>query len=185
MGKGVHAVVERLPAHAELPGHKGNEDRRGAGGHAPLDLDAVVPQHQRGYEALLLLPVQPLQGAVVFLCDAAHGEHIVFQPLPGGSDVHHGKGQQEHPLVAGLEIGQQLGGVLGKGNEVRGQNLHIVPGPHRLFLLLGLHAAYVRDFPLDGLDGFELIHRLDMERDGELGVQLQDFRQQLVRELRR
>ena len=84
-----------------------------------------------------------------------------------------------------MEVGQQLGGVLGKGNEVRGQNLHIVPGPHRLFLLLGLHAANVRNFPLDSFNCSELIHRLNMERDGELGVQLQDFRQQLVRELRR
>ena len=99
VGKGVHAVVERLPAHAELPGHKGNEDGRGAGGHAPLDLDAVVPQHQRGHKALLLLPVQPLQGAVVFLRDAGDGEHVILQPLAGGGEVDDGERQKEHPLV--------------------------------------------------------------------------------------
>ena len=65
------------------------------------------------------------QGAVVFLRDAAHREHIVFKPLPGGSEVYHRKGQQEHSLVAALQVGEQLGGVLGKGNEVRRQNLHV------------------------------------------------------------
>ena len=59
MRKGVHAVVQGLSVHAQLTGHKGNENRCGAGCHAALDLDAVVPQHQRGHEALLLLPVQP------------------------------------------------------------------------------------------------------------------------------
>ena len=60
VGKGVHAVVEGLPAHAELTGHKGNKNRRGAGGHAPLYLNAVVAEGQRGNKRLLLLPVQTL-----------------------------------------------------------------------------------------------------------------------------
>ena len=119
VGKSVHAVVERLSIHAKLPGHKGNKNGGRAGGHAPLDLNAVIAQCQRGHKALFLLPVQTAQGAVVFLRDAAHREHIVFQPLPGGSEVHHRKGQQEHSLVAALQVREQLGGVLGKGNEVR------------------------------------------------------------------
>ena len=60
VGKRVHAVVEGLPAHAELPGHKGNENRRGACGHAPLYLHVIVAEGQRGHKALFLLPVQPL-----------------------------------------------------------------------------------------------------------------------------
>ena len=52
------------------------------------------------------------------------------------------------------------------------------------FLLLGLHAANVRDFALDGLNGLELIHRLDVHGDGKLRIQLQNFRQQFVGELR-
>ena len=102
MGKGVHPVIEGRPRHPQLPRHKGNENRRGAGGHAPLDFHLVIAQGQGGHKALLLLPVQPLQGTVVFLCDAAHSENIIFQPLAGGGDIHHRKGQQEHPLVAGL-----------------------------------------------------------------------------------
>ena len=104
VGKSVHAVVERLSIHAKLPGHKGNKNGGRAGGHAPLDLNAVIAQCQRGHKALFLLPVQTAQGAVVFLRDAAHREHIVFQPLPGGSEVHHRKGQQEHSLVAALQV---------------------------------------------------------------------------------
>ena len=185
IGKSVHAVVERLPVHTKLPGHKGNENGRGAGSHAPLNFNAVVAQHQRGHKALLLLPVQTAQGAVVFLRDAAHREHIVFKPLPGGSEVHHRKGQQEHSLVAALQVGEQLGGVLGKGNEVRRQNLHVVPCTDSLFLLLRLHTAYVGDFSLDRLNGLELVYRLNVHGDGQLGVQLQNLRQQLIRKLRR
>lgn len=39
---------------------KGNKNRRGAGGHAPLYLNAVVAEGQRGNKRLLLLPVQTL-----------------------------------------------------------------------------------------------------------------------------
>ena len=185
IGKSVHAVVERLSVHAKLTGHKGNENGRGAGSHAPLDLNAVVAKRQRGHKPLLLLPVQTAQGAVVFLRDAAHREHIVFKPLPGGSEVHHSKGQQEHSLIAALQVGEQLGGVLGKGNEVRRQNLHIIPGTDSLFLFLHFHAAYVGDFSLDRLNGLELVYRLNVHGDGQLGVQLQNFRQQFIRKLRR
>ena len=185
MGKSVHAVVQGLSVHTQLTGHKGNKDCRGAGCHTALDLNAVIAQHQRGHEALLLLPVQPFQSAVVFLRDAGHGKHIVFQTLAAGREVDNGKGQKEHSLVAGLQIGQQLRRILGKGNEVGGQNLHIVPGPDSLFLFLGLHAANVGDFTLDGFNGLELIHRLNMERHRQLGIQLQDFSQQLIRHFRR
>ena len=180
IGKSVHAVVERLPVHAKLPGHKGNENGRGAGGHAPLNFNAVVAQHQRGHKALLLLPIQAAQGAVVFLCDAAHREHIVFQPLAGGREVYHRKGQQEHSLIAGLQVTQQLGGVLGKGDEVGRQNLHVISGTDGLFLFLRFHAANVGNFALDGLNGLELVYRLDVHGDGQLGVQLQNLRQQLI-----
>ena len=185
VGEGVHAVVEGLPAHAELPGHKGHEDGGGAGGHAPLDLHLVMAQHQRGHITLLLLPVQPLDGAVIFLRDAIYREHVVLQPLAGGGEVDDGEGQQEHPLVAGLQVGEQVGGVLGERDEVRGQDVRVIPGPDRLFLLLHLHLVDVGHLALDGLDGLELVYRLDVHGDGELRVQLQNLPQQLVRELGR
>ena len=152
VGKRVHAVVEGLPAHAELPCHKGNENRRGAGRHAPLDLHLVIAQGQRGHKALFLLPVQPFQSAVVFLCNAGNGEHIVFQPLAGGGQVDDSERQEEHPLISGLQIPQELRRVLGKGDKVGGQNIHVIPGADGLFLFLHFHAVNVRDFPLDRLD---------------------------------
>ena len=42
VGKGVEAVIDRLPVHTELLGHEGHKDSGGAGGHAPLDLNAVI-----------------------------------------------------------------------------------------------------------------------------------------------
>ena len=185
MGKGVHAVVEGRPGHAELPGHEGNENRRGAGGHAPLDFHLVIAQGQRGHKRLLLLPIQPLQGTVIFLCDAAHGKHIIFQPLPGGGDIDNRKREQEHSLVAGLEIGQELRRILAERDQVRGQNVGIVPGPHRLALFLHFHFANVGELSLDGLNGFELIYRLNVHGNGHFRIQLQNFRQEFVRELGR
>ena len=82
------------------------------------DAAELLSDLQSRNERMFLLPVQTAQSAVVFLRDAAHREHIVFKALPGGSEVHHRKGQQEHSLVAALQVREQLGGVLGKGNEV-------------------------------------------------------------------
>ena len=81
-------------------------------------------------------------------------------------------------------MSQQVRRVLGEGNEVGRENVGIIPGPDRLFLLLHLHLVDVGHLALDGLDGLELVHRLDVHGDGQLRVQLQDFPQQLVRELR-
>ncbi len=118
--KCVHAIVEGLPVHPQLPCHKGDKNCRGAGCHTTLDLHFVVAESQRGHKALLLLPVQPLEGAVVFLRDAAHGKHIVFQ-LASRGKVYHRKGQQKHSLIAGLQISQKLRRVLAECNQVRGR----------------------------------------------------------------
>ena len=83
-----------------------------------------------------------------------------------------------------MQVTQQLGGILGKGNEVRRQNLHIIPGTDSLFLFLRFHAAYVGDLSLDCLNGLELVYRLNVHGDGQLGVQLQNLCQQLIRQLR-
>ena len=52
--------------------------------------------------------VQTAQSAVVCLRDAAHGKHIVFQPLASSGKVYHRKGQQKHSLIAGLQISQKF-----------------------------------------------------------------------------
>ena len=83
-----------------------------------------------------------------------------------------------------MQVTQQLGGVLRKGNEVRRQNLHVIPGTDGLFLLLRFHTANVGDFSFDRLNGLELVYRLNVHGDGQFGVQLQNLRQQLIRKLR-
>ena len=184
MGKCVHAIVEGLPSHAELPCHKRNKDGCGAGGHTALDFHLVVTKGQRRNKTLLLLPVQTAQSAVVFLCDAAHGKHIVFQPLAGRSKVYHCKGQQKHSLIARLQISKKLRCVLAECDQVRGKNVRVIAGAYSLSLFLHFHFSDVRDFPLDGLDCLELIHGLNVHGHGHFRIQLQDFRQQLIRKLR-
>ena len=144
-----------------------------------------MPQHQGGHKALFLLPVQPFESAVVFLRDPVHREDVVLQPLPGGGEVDHRERQQKHPLIPGLQVGQQLGGVLGKGDQVGREDVGVIPGAHRLALFLHFHLADVGELAFHRFDGLELIHRLNVHGDGQLRVQLQNFRQQLVRELRR
>ena len=185
MGQGVHAVIEGRAIHTKLPRHKGDEDGRGAGGHAALNFNAVVAEGQRGHIALLLLPVQPLDGTVIFLRDAVHGENVIFQPLPRGGGVDDQKRQEEHSLVAALQVGQQLGGVLGKGDKIGRENIRVISGTGGLALLLHFHLVDVGDFTLDRFNGLDLIHRLNVHGDGQLGIQLQNLQQQLVRQLRR
>ena len=130
------------------------------------------------------MPVQTAQSAVVFLCDTAHGKHIIFQPLAGRRKVYHRKGQQKHSLIAGLQIGKKLRRVLAECDQVRGKNIRVIAGAHSLSLFLHFHFSDVRDFPLDGLDCLELIHGLNVHGHSHFRIQLQDFRQQLIRKLR-
>ena len=130
------------------------------------------------------MPVQTAQSAVVFLCDTAHGKHIIFQPLAGRRKVYHRKGQQKHSLIAGLQIGKKLRRVLAECDQVRGKNIRVIAGAHSLSLFLHFHFPNVRDFPLDGLDCLELIHGLNVHGHSHFCIQLQDFRQQLIRKLR-
>ena len=70
VGKGVQPVIDRLPVHAEFLRHEGNENGGAAGGQAPLYFNGVMAEGEAGKERLLLLKVQPFQGAVVFLYDS-------------------------------------------------------------------------------------------------------------------
>ena len=119
MGQGVLTVIDGLAAHAQLPGHKGDEYRGGARRHAPVYLDAVIPEGQGGHIALLLLEVQPPQKAVVGLHDARHGKQVVFKLLPGVGRVYHKEGEQEKALVPALQVGQHSRRVLAVRYKVR------------------------------------------------------------------
>ena len=102
MGKGVEPIIDGFAIHAELLRHKGNENGRGAGRHAALDLNAVMAQRKAGKKTVLLLEVQPLQGAVVFLDDTGHREQVVVQLPAGRGHVYHKEGQQEHSFIPAL-----------------------------------------------------------------------------------
>ena len=82
-----------------------------------------------------------------------------------------------------MQIGQQLRRVLAERDKVRREDVGIIPGPHRLALFFHFHFADVGELAFDGLNGFELIHRLNVHGDSQLRIQLQNLRQQLVREL--
>ena len=102
MGKCVEPVIDGFAIHAELLRHKGNENGRGAGRHAALDLNAVMAQRKAGKKTILLLEVQPLQGAVVFLDDTGHREQVIVQLPAGRGHVYHKEGQQEHSFIPAL-----------------------------------------------------------------------------------
>ena len=102
MGKCVEPVIDGFAIHAELLRHKGNENGRGAGRHAALDLNAVMAQRKAGKKTVLLLEVQPLQGAVVFLDDTRHREQVIVQLPAGRGHVYHKEGQKEHSLIPAL-----------------------------------------------------------------------------------
>ena len=104
--------------------------------------------------------------------------------MAGGGDIDHRERQEEHPLVAGLQIGQQLRCVFGKGNEIGWQDVGIISGPHRLALFLHFHFSNVGQLAFYRFNSLELIHRLNVHSHSQLCVQFQDLRQELVRELR-
>ena len=119
---------------------------------APLDVDMVLPQGEGGHQALLLLVVQPHQGAIIFLRHASGPEYLIAQLPLGVGHVQDKERHHEKAFVPGLQFGKQLLGVRAVGGKVGGQNIHVVAGAYRLFLLLYLHGVQVGDLPLYPFD---------------------------------
>ena len=109
----------RRPRLKQLLCRKRDKDGGGTGGQRPLGFHQVVGQGQAGHEALLLLPVQADELAVVLLCDAGRLEHVCLQFLGCAPGVEHQKGQQEHPLVLALQLLQKVLGVPAIGRQIR------------------------------------------------------------------
>ena len=133
---------------------------------------------------MLLLVVQPPQGAVVLLGDASRLEHVVLQLLPRLRRVHHQHRHQEHPLIPGLQVLQKRLGLRAIGGEIRGDDVHIVSASDGLFLLLNGHFLQIGDLPLHIFNGRALVNGLDMERDHHAAFQVQEVRQHPVGQLR-
>ena len=163
MGLGVDAVIHGCAALKKLLRHKRHEHGHAGSGKAPLNFDLVDAQRQAAHKTLFLLVVQTDKGTVVFLRHTGGLKHIVAQLLFGVGHVQHKECQHEKALISGLQLGQQLLGVLPVGGKVAGQYVHIVAAADGLFLLLYLHGVKVGDLALDGLDGLRLIDGLHME----------------------
>ena len=86
---------------------------------APLDVDMVLPQGEGGHQALLLLVVQPHQGAVIFLRHASGPEYLIAQLPLGVGHVQDKERHHEKAFVPGLQFGKQLLGLRAIGGEVR------------------------------------------------------------------
>ena len=185
VGQGVDAVVQRLLAVLKkLLGRERHEDGGGAGSQPPLNFHLVQPQRQRGHQAFLLLEVQPGQLAVVLLRDGAGLEDVVAQLAGIVGGVQHQERHQEHPLVAALQVLQQLLGLGPVGGKVGGDDVHVIPGADGLFLFLDLAAVQVGDLALHRLDGLHLIHRLDVQVDDERTFHIEKVRQHTVIQFR-
>jgi len=86
---------------------------------APLDVDMVLPQGEGGHQALLLLVVQPHQGAIIFLRHASGPEYLIAQLPLGVGHVQDKERHHEKAFVPGLQFGKQLLGLRAIGGEVR------------------------------------------------------------------
>ena len=186
VGQGVQAVIEGfLPVLEQLLRGERDKNGGGAGGQPPLDLNEVLRQRQGGHQPLLLLEVQAAQDAVVLLGDALGLEHVGLQLLLGAPGVHHKERDQEHPLVLALQLFQEGFGVPAVGGEVGGDDVDVVSGAHRLFLLLNFGAVKLGDRALHRLDGLVLVEGLDVHGDDLAGVNVQHIRQHPVADIRR
>jgi hypothetical protein len=83
----------------------------------------VLPQGEGGHQALLLLVVQPHQGAIIFLRHASGPEYLIAQLPLGVGHVQDKERHHEKAFVPGLQFGKQLLGVRAVGGKVGGQNI--------------------------------------------------------------
>ena len=123
MGLGVDAVVHGPAALKKLLRDERDEDGGAGRGKAPLDVDVVLPQGEGGHQALLLLVVQPHQGAVILLRHASGPEYLVAQLPLGVGHVQDKERHHEKALVPGLQLGKKLFCVCAVDGEVGGQDV--------------------------------------------------------------
>ena len=159
---------------------EGNEHRHRRSGKPTLYLNAVDTQGQSRHEAVLLLKVQPHQGAVIFLRHACRTEKVILQLLLAVRKIHHQEGHQEHSLISALQITEDVLCLACVGGKVSGDDIHIETFPHCLFLCVDLHTVNVGDLPLDRFDCFVLVHAADMEADKQPAVRIQQFGEHTV-----
>ena len=83
-----------------------------------------------------------------------------------------------------MQIGQQLLGFFAISRQVRGENVHVISGTDGFLLFLDFCFIQIGDGALDGLNGTDLIHRLDMEIHNDIAFNVQEILQHTVTEFR-
>ena len=119
----------------------------------------------------------------MLLSDGDRLKDVVLQLLRILPGVHHQKGQQEHALVLALQLLEQGLCIVSIGGKVRGDDVHVIPGPDGFFLFLNLAAVQLCDGMLNHLDGLGLIHGLNVHGDHLGGVHVQKLLEHLVAEV--
>ena len=94
--------------------------------------------------------------------------------------IHHQKGHQKHSLIPALQITEDILCLACVGGKVGGDDIHIEPLTHSLFLRVNLHTVNVGDLPFDRFDCLVLIHTADMEADKQPAIRIQQFGEHTV-----
>ena len=121
----------------------------------------------------------------MLLRDALGLQHRVLELLQAVCSVQDGEGEQEHTLVAALQLLQELLRLAAVGGEVTRQYVHVVAGADRLLLLLYLRRVQLGQFPFDRFYCAHLVDGFDVHTDDERAVHLKEVREQPVIQLRR
>ena len=185
VGQRVQPVVESFAALKKLLRGEWHENRRAGSGQSAFDLHLIDADRQRGHQPFLLLKVKTLERTVILLGNGGGLEHRIFELLAIGCRIHDEDGHKKQSLIAGLEILQQTLRLTAKGGEIGRDDVHIVAGADRLFLLFNLHLVEVGDLRLDALDCLRLVNRPDMKIDRDVAVHLKEVGKHTVIEFRR
>ena len=185
VGQRVQPVVESFAALKKLLRGEWHENRRAGSGQSAFDLHLIDADRQRGHQPFLLLKVKTLERTVILLGNGGGLEHRIFELLAIGCRIHDEDGHKKQSLIAGLEILQQTLRLTAKGGEIGRDDVHIVAGADRLFLLFNLHLVEIGDLRFDALDCLRLVNRPDMKIDRDVAVHLKEVGKHTVIEFRR
>ena len=185
VGEGIESVIEGLAFHEQFLCRKWHKDRSGSRGQRPLDRHLVEAERHAAHQSRLLLVIEPAEHTVVFLRNTGGLKDHVVQLLPAFRRVQEQDCDQEHSLVSRLQVFQQSLGLVAVGHQIRRDDIHIVPGPHCLFLFLDLHPVDVRHLTLYQFDRLHLVDGLDVQVDDQVLIHVQELGQHFVCQFRR
>ena len=111
-------------------------------------------------------------------------EDIIFQLLLRVRHVHHKEGHQEHSLIPGLQVPEDVLCLARIGGDIGGDDIHVEPLTRRPLLGVDLHAVQVGDLALDRLDRLVLVHAPNMEAHKNGAVRIQKVGKHTVIQLR-